>query len=544
MYLAPWMTAFFGLCALCPSARAQTAKFQIGEATVAEIHASMTAGRLTCVQLVQGYLNRIAAYDKRGPVLNTIWTLNPNALDDAKALDAARKSSGFLGPLHCIPILLKDNIDTAGMPTTNGSPVLRSSIPKKDAFIVAKLRQQGALILGKATMGEFAQNNYSSLYGVVRNPYNVQRSPSGSSAGPAAAVATNLTALSIGTDTSTSIRDPAAVNGIVGIRPTTGLVSRAGIIPKNLLFDTAGPMARTVSDAAILLGTMTGKDSTDDLNVKTYANYPMASGKALPDPDNGIDYRPYLRAGALKGARLGVVRNFFVGDPEIVALATKAIAVMKSLGADIVDVTLDPAFVEFNVTNGRNNIRRIADYRFRSDFETYLSGQDSHIPKTLAEFNNVYETEIEKTALPPEDSLMDLFHRALTTTTDSPDYVDLVINKLPAATEFKRDVFLTTKVDALVFPSRWAFAPPIDTPTLKTRDQAYVQSGAQGTSADIFGAYSSVGNPEIVVPMGFGSQGLPMTISILGKPYDEGLIIGYAYDYEQATKLRAPPKLP
>jgi amidase len=544
MYIGRWMAIVFGVCALCPSAKAQTAEFQIMEATVAKIHAAMTAGRLTCVQLTQGYLDRIDAYNKRGPVLNTIRTLNPKALDDAKALDAALKSSGFVGPLHCIPILLKDNIDTADMPTSNDSPVLRSSIPKKDAFIVTKLLRQGALILGKATMGEFAMNNYSSLDGVVRNPYNVQRSPSGSSAGPAAAVAASLTALSVGTDTSSSIRDPAAVTGIVGIRPTTGLVSRAGIIPKNMLFDTAGPLARTVSDAAILLSTMTGKDSADDLNVKTYANYPMAAGKAFPDPDNGIDYGPYLRPGALKGARLGIVRNFFVGDPEIVALATKAIAVMKTLGADIVDITLDPAFVEFNVTNGRNNIRRIADYRFRSDFETYLKGLNSQIPKTLAEFNNLYETKIKKTALPPEDSLMDLFHRALTTTTDSPEYLDLVSGALPAATEFKRAVFSTNNIDALVFPSRWAFATPIDTPTLKIRDQGYVPSGAQGTSADIFGAYSSVGNPEIVVPMGFGSQGLPMTISILGKPYDEGLIIGYAYDYEQATKLRAPPNLP
>ena len=224
--------------------------FSLEEATIADISAAFDVGALSCTTLTQLYLDRIAAYDDAGPRLNSIITVNPRALEVARQLDEERAASGPRGPLHCIPVLLKDNIDTADMSTTNGSVILKDAVPPDDAFITRRLREAGALLLGKASLGEFAGgNSYNSVDGRTLNPYNLLRRASGSSSGSAVAVAANLAAVAVGTDTSTSIRAPSSFSGIVGLRPTTGLVSRDGIAPKNLLFDTAGPMTRTVRTA-------------------------------------------------------------------------------------------------------------------------------------------------------------------------------------------------------------------------------------------------------------------------------------------------------
>ncbi|MBW4489368.1 MAG: PEP-CTERM sorting domain-containing protein [Trichocoleus desertorum ATA4-8-CV12] len=505
------------------------ATFELEEATIAEINRAFDAGALTAEELVQLYLNRIEAYEDGGPKLNSITTINPNALETAAALDLERQLYGPRSPLHGIPILLKDNIDTFDLPTSNGSVILKDSIPPDDAFITQALRDAGAIILGKAAMGEFAGGSYNTIDGQTLNPYNFNRNTGGSSSGSGAAVAANLTVLAIGTDTSTSVRGPASFNGIVGLRPTTGLISRDGIAPKNLTFDTAGPMARTVTDMALLLNVIAGVDPADLLTFES-------EGKIAED------YTDFLVKGSLKGARLGISRDFFGGAPEIDVLAEQAIAKLEELGAEIIDpVLFSPEFIDFFVRGQGPNIRTIADYRFKEDWDAYLATLGPDIPKTVEEFIEIYETEVNQSPLPVENSVLNLLKRAAATSTDDPAYKNLIENVLPQATELKLALFDAYDLDALVFPYQTSFAPPINNPVYSVNDPNFVRSGIP-SPATIAG-YSSVGFPGIVVPMGFGSQGLPTAISFFGKPYEEGKLISYAYDYEQATKLRAPSPL-
>ncbi|NHC43862.1 amidase family protein [Motilibacter aurantiacus] len=510
--------------------------FVLEEATIAQISAAFASGSLSCVDLAELYLARIAAFDDGGPRINSVATVNPDVLETAAALDEEMDRFGPRSRLHCIPVLLKDNVDTYDMPTTNGSVILKDAVPPDDAYITAKLRAQGALILGKAEMGEFAGGSYNTIDGQVVNPYNLKRQTGGSSAGSGAAIAANLAVLAVGTDTSTSVRGPAAYNGIVGLRPTTGLISRDGIAPKNLTFDSAGPMARTVTDTALMMGALTGRDAADPLSVEVYDNYPGAGSYDL-----GIDYTGFLRDNALQGKRLGVVRDFFGGDPTIDALAEKALDTMQEQGATLVDITLDAAFLDFYVTRGGSTIRTIADYRFKEEFEAYLATFGPEVPKTVEEFIKIYETEVARSPLPVEASVLNLLKRSLTTTKDDPAFKDLVDRVLPAATDYKLSLFEDNDLDALVFPYQTSYAAPISNPAFSIPDPTHVPSSRPQPS--IFAAYSSVGFPGIVVPMGFGPQGLPMDISLMGKPYAEGEILGMAYDYEQASKLRAPSPL-
>ena len=515
-----------------PSLRSPAAVFTLEEATVAGIEAAFAAGALSCPALVQMYLDRIAAYDDDGPLLNSIITVNPRALEVARELEAERVERGPRGSMHCIPVLLKDNIDTADMPTTNGTVILRDAMAPDDAYVARALRDAGALILGKASLGEFAGgNSYNSVDGRTVNPYHLLRSAGGSSSGSAVAVAANLTVVSVGSDTSTSVRGPASFTGIVGLRPTTGLISRDGIAPKNLNFDTAGPMARTVTDTALLLTAIAGPDAADPdgLSLGVFAAHPAGEAAAR------LDYTRFLERGTLQGARLGVARDYFGGDPEIDALAETAIDAMRELGAVIVDpVTFDGSFVD--------GVRRIADYRFRADWEAYLATLGSVVPQTVDEFLEIYYSEVAASPLPAEASVLDLLERASTTSTEDPVYVDLVENVLPRNTRLKLDVFEVHDLDALVFPYHPSFAPPARDPTFTAEDPGYVPARGLRSPSTLAG-YSSVGFPSIVVPMGSGSQGLPMNIGFLGRPYDEGRLIGYAYDYEQATQMRRPPPL-
>ena len=344
-------------------------------------------------------------------------------------------------------------------------------------------------------------------------------------------MAANLAVFSVGSDTSTSVRGPASFTGIVGLRPTTGLISRDGIAPKNLNFDTAGPMARTVTDAAILLTAIAGPDPADPdgLSLQVFAAHPAGEAAAR------LDYTQFLERGALRGARLGMARDYFGGDPEIDALAETAIDTLRELGAVIVDpVTFDGSFVD--------DVRRIADYRFKEDWEAYLATLGPDVPQTVDEFLEIYHSEVAASPLPAEASVLDLLERASATSTDDPIYVDLVENVLPRNTRLKLDVFEAHDLDALVFPYNRSFAPPSRDPTFTADDPTYASARGLRSPSTLAG-YSSVGFPSIVVPMGFGSQGLPMNVGFLGRPYDEGRLIGYAYDYEQATLERRPPPL-
>jgi amidase len=520
---------------------AAASEFRLEEATIADIHGAFDAGALTCRRLVELYLNRIKAYEDAGPRLNSITTINPQALEAADALDAARRAGKGNEPLHCIPILLKDNIDTADMPTSNGSVILKNARPPDDAHIVKALREAGALILGKAAMGEFAGGSYNTIDGQTKNPYDFSRDTGGSSSGSGASVSANFTVLAIGTDTSTSVRGPSSFTGIVGLRPTTGLISRDGIAPKNLNFDTAGPMARTVTDMVRLLNVIAGADSADPRSVEVNKHYPAGR----------TDFTQFLKRGALKGARLGVARDFFGGDPDIDRLAEAALAKMRELGAELVEVKLDPDFLEFHARRAGPNIRTPADYRFKKDWEAYLATFGPNVPKTVKDFIRIYETEVNKSPLPVEDSVLDLLKRGEATSTDDPVYKNLIENVLPRATKLKLAIFEQHKIDALVFPYQSSFANRIrnrSQPAAAAGRNAGAPRGEDGPSGPpnpaTLAGYGSVGFPGIVVPMGFGSAGLPMTISFMGKPYEEAKLIGFAYDYEQASRMRRPaPKL-
>jgi amidase len=517
---------------------AAEASFKLEETTIADIQKAVAAGALSSEKLVALYLARIVAYDRAGPRLNSIIYINPNAMAEAAALDKERAEKGPRGPLHGIPVLLKDNIDVANMPTTNGSAVMRDAIPPEDGSITKALRAAGVVILGKAAMGEFAGGSYNSVRGQTLNPYNVKRATGGSSSGSGAAVSANFTVLAVGTDTSTSVRGPASYTGIVGMRPTTGLISRAGIAPKNLNFDSAGPMARDVTDLALMMNVLAFPDPKDPKNVETWSEVE----KLDPSVKGHVDFTRALDKDALKGRKLGVLRDLFEGDPEINALADKAVATMRDLGATIVDIKLDPAFVESHLKSGVKKMRDLSDYRFRQDWEQYLATfRNPKLPKTVAEFIKVYETEVAPSPLPVEDSVMSLLKTSLKTSTDAPEYKDFMENLMPRATAEKLAVFEKYGVDALVFPYLPTFGQPIKNPVYTIDDPTFVKSEAPVPAT--MSGYSSVGFPSIVVPMGFGSQGLPMTITFFGRPYDEKKIIGFAYAYEQASKLRRPSAL-
>jgi amidase len=509
--------------------------FQLEEATIAGIHAALDRGTLTCQQLVGLYLRRISAYEDGGPRLNSITTVNPQALDVAAALDNQRKAGGRRGPLHCIPVLLKDNIDTVDMPTSNGSVILKDARPPDDAYLAKALRAAGAIILGKASMGEFASGSYNTIDGQVKNPYDFGRETGGSSAGSAAAVAANFAMLAIGTDTSTSVRGPASFNGIVGLRPTTGLISRDGVAPKNLNFDTEGPMARSVTDLATLLNVIDGADPSDPLSVEVHKHYPR----------EGTDFTQFLKTGSLKGARLGVARDFFGGDPEIDRLAEAALATLRARGAQLVDIRLDPEFLNFYVRGAGANIRRPSDYGFKKDWETYLATLGPDVPKTVAEFVQIYETRVATSPLPADPGVIDLLKHSMTTSTADPAYRHLIEDVLPTATKLKLAIFDTNRIDALVFPYQSSFAPVIKKRggAAEAGNESPADRSRRPPDPSTMAGYGSVGFPGIVVPMGFGSKGLPMALSFMGRPYSEARLIGFAYDYEQASHLRRPSPL-
>lgn len=489
--------------------------FQVVEATIPQIRAALDAGRLTCRQLVQQYLERIGAYDQSGPSLNSIRYVNPRALQTARELDLERRRFGRLGPLHCVPVLLKDNIDTVDQPTTAGSLALEGSLPRRDAFITRRLRDAGAIILGKTNLTEFAHAmaagmppGFSSLGGFTMNPYDPRPLPGGdgrpviptgsSSSGSAVAVSANLASVALGTETINSIINPARVSAVVGIKPTRGLLSRAGIIPFADSQDTAGPMTRTVTDAAILLGALTGVDPRDPATRES-------RGRAYRD------YTRFLNADALRGARIGVPRDFF-WDPgpqftaEMRAVVEGAIALMESHGAQIVDATDIPTARELEPRNF------VLDYELKRDLNAYLRRLGPKAPvRTLADIIAFNEAHAE-TALKYGQ---DVFLRA--------EAVDLDGDFERYSAERARDLRLARdeglafvleayQLDALLFP---------------------IQLGS------FIGA--KAGFPSIHVPAGHLANGVGYGVTFMGRAFSEPVLIGLAYAYEQASLARRPP---
>ncbi len=492
--------------------------FPVEEATVTQLQEAMAAGRYTSRRLVELYTERINAIDRGGPTLRSVIELNPDALSIADALDAERKSGRVRGPLHGIPVLIKDNVDTGDrMMTTAGSLALDGTPAPHDAFIVMKLRAAGAVILGKTNLSEWANfrstkstSGWSARGGQVSNPYALDRNPCGSSSGTGAAVAANLTVVGVGTETDGSIVCPSGANALVGIKPTVGLVSRSGIIPISHTQDTAGPMARTVADAAILLGAMTGVDPSDAATV-------ASNGKSR------TDYTSALRVDGLKGARIGVARKRYFGySPVTDKLIDAAIVAMKAQGATIVDPADIPTAARLDDCEFE-----ILLYEFKADLNKYLAARGASARvrslSDLIAFNirerdremPYFEQEILVRAEKKGPLTTAAYRQALTTcrTRSRELGIDAVIAKF--------------RLDAIVAPT----GSPAWTTDLINGDHFL---GASSTPAAV------AGYPSITVPAGF-VRGLPVGISFIGSAWSEAKLIALAYAYEQATKHRKPP---
>ena len=488
------------------------------ELSIANLQAQLTSGAQTARQLAEGYLARIAAIDRSGPALNSVIELNPDALAIAEGLDAERQSGQIRGPLHGIPILIKDNIDTGDrMQTTAGSLALEGSVAAQDAFVAARLRQAGTVILGKTNLSEWANfrsshssSGWSSRGGQTRNPYALDRSPSGSSSGSGAAVAANLCAAAVGTETDGSIISPSNNCGLVGLKPTLGLISRAGIIPIAHSQDTAGPMARTVADAAALLGAMTGVDSHDP---ETAASV----GQAFSD------YTRFLDPNGLQGARLGIARNLFGFSPRVDQILDTALEVFKRLGAEVAD----PVNLE-HLDGFDKPEMTVLLYEFKADLNAYLGrlGTEARV-HSLAEVIEFNEQQRGRTMPYFLQELM-LQAQAKGPLSEE-EYVQARQECLRVArTEGLDAVLADNHLDALIGPSGGP-AWPID---WINGDHF---SGGSSTPAAVSGY------PNITVPAG-DIFGLPVGLSFMAGPWQEPKLIRLAYAFEQATQARRPPR--
>ncbi len=506
---------------------AHAATLDIDNATIADVDAALASGKVTSEQLVNLYLKRIAAYDKQGPDINAIILLNPNALEEARALDAERKAKGPRSRLHGIPIFLKDNYNTFDMPTTAGSQLLEGSIPPADAFVVKKLRDAGAIILAKTNLSEFAgccsgggiaavPNGFSSRGGQTRNPHDLTKGPSGSSGGTGAGIAGALAQFGLGTDTGGSIRGPSSANGIVGLKPTRGLMSRAGIVPLALSFDTGGPMARSVYDIAASLSVMAGVDPADSATQ-------AGAGKAE------ADYTKFLKKGALKGARIGVARDFFKQNAETDRVMEAAIAKLKELGATVIDPVNYPEYV---LQARQPLLTMVMNSEFKAQIATYLSTLKPGYPRTLSELVAKASDPATNYRSPEKrDGMKHVDETALDL--NDPLFITARDQGLALIRANVEDLFAKYKLDALVYPTSPRPATPIERPP---------PGSPPAGSGSATGIANISGFPDLIVPAGMTNDGLPVTISFFGLAWSEPKLLGYGYDFEQATKARVLPK--
>jgi amidase len=509
--------------------------FRLTEATIADINLAIDSNALTSERLVELYLQRIAAYDETGPALNAIRELNPLALETARLLDQERLVSGRRSPLHGIPILLKDNFDTVGLATTGGSDALAGSIPPDDAFVVDRLRDAGAIILGKAELDEFAisGSGYSSLGGQTLNPYRLNRQSAGSSGGTGAAIAASFATVGTGTDTGGSIRTPSSFQALVGVRPTRGLVSLDGIIPFALSRDGAGPMARTVTDAALTLGVMAGFDPNNP-SLQTLVPAPTIDFNSFLS-----DYTPFLRTDALNGARLGVVRNYFGSgingvDPEVDVIAENALAKMRELGATTIDIRFENSFLS-TMANASGTIARAEQKPY---LDQYLQTLDPSFPQTVEEVIAILQSPEVVNSPTPSTIVGTLRNTVAGGGLTNPQYLNVANTVIPSLRSTVLSIFDSNDLDAFVFPTIGTFARPLP----GTTDPTFVSPPGAPPIRQVEFA-SLLGFADVTVPAGFGSQNLPVTLSLTGRPYSEGTLFGLAYAFEQATLVRRSPSL-
>lgn len=505
-------------------ARASAAPFEVVEATIPGVQAALKGGTLTCHALVQRYLDRIAAYDKQGPNLNAIQNLNPRALAQADSLDAAQRAGRTMGSLHCVPVLLKDQIETKGMPTTYGSALFKDFTPQRDATVVTRLEAAGAIILAKTTMGEFASRYVGSAFGIIRNAYDPMRNPSGSSGGSASGIAASFGLVGIGEDTGGSVRGPAAVSSLVGLRPTLQLVSRFGMLPANPTQDTMGPMARTVMDAALLLDVMVGYDANDPITAYAVGQSPKS-------------YAATLKPDALKGARIGVIRPrsdtgaAARGDTTVSAAETaadkakvravmdNAIAQLRALGATVVDSIVIP---ELYVRGGPGN-----DFETEEATDAYFRQHPNAPVKTLQEImlSGVVNPWRAR-------GMMGLVGKS----TNDYDYLT-VIKRREVVRVGVLKAMADSKLDAV------AYATFDQQPTLIAEDVLTNPRPRDGYGrGDNRGLSPTTGFPALTVPAGFTTDSLPVGLELLGRPFSETLLLGLGYSFEQGTHYRRPPR--
>jgi Asp-tRNA(Asn)/Glu-tRNA(Gln) amidotransferase A subunit family amidase len=485
-----------------------TPGFAVEETTIRGLHAAYRANKATARAVTQAHLDRIAAYDRRGPALGAIIATNPAALADADALDAHwRKTGSLRGALHGIPVLVKDNYDTAGLQTTGGSGALLGWVPQKDSTAVRKLREAGAIILAKTTMSEWARggldNINSVLPGFARNPYNTAHATGGSSGGTGAGLAASFGVVGLGSDTWGSIRNPSSNNALAGLRPSWALVSRAGMIGLYDARDTAGPMARSVADLASLLDVIAGIDADDPATAH-------AADKIPPS------YEAFLKPDGARGKRLGVLRQAFplqASDPEVIDLFERAIADLRQAGAEIVDPFTVPEFEQFPA-------RPHPQSEVRAAIERYLATTGPSFPKTIAaviateKFHPLHEVGLKAAAIAPSPAS------------------DPIVRELEAFEIRMREAYLAAmeraRIDAVILPVA-SFPPKLN------GDRNLTPTGATTWIA------SGLHWPAAVVPMGYSYEDLPSGLQIIGRPWSEPLLIEIAYAYEQATHHRKPP---
>ena len=487
-----------------------TAQFRVEETTIAEIHAAFRSGRLTCHGLVAQYLARIEAYDKKGPAINAIVVINADALKTADSLDVRFKRQGLVGPLHCVPMIVKDNFETRDLPTTAGSLAFQGFVSDKDAFQVRRIREAGAIVLAKSNMAEFAFSPYetvgSILPGYTKNPYAPDRVTAGSSGGTAAAVAANMGESGLGTDTGNSIRGPSSHQSLVGIRSTMGLTSRAGVVPLSYAADIAGPMARSVADAVKLFQVVAGADPDDPVT---------APANEHPVPD----YAKALVKDGLRGARIGILRQAYerpTTDSEIVSVFARAVADLRANGATVIDTvpmpTLDSIF----------RIQREPCNRFKYDIEKWIASTGSRTPlKTLDDIVR------SRRFHPSVQVRLEAAQRATVPPDSQPGCAQVE--------QLRRDVrrvlgaaMDNLGLDAVVYPT-WSNPPrligDLNTP--------------HGDNSQVFSPLT--GWPAVQVPMGYTRRVLPAGMTILGRAWSEPTLFRLAYAYEQATHHRRPP---
>jgi len=493
-------------------------EFELDEMTITDLQDGMASGRFTSRDITELYLSRIEAIDGQGPTLRSILETNPEALDIAASLDEERRSGNLRGPLHGIPIILKDNIDTSDkMTTTAGSYALEGSIPPRDSTVSAKLREAGAVLLAKANLSEWANfrstsssSGWSGRGGQCRNPYALNRNPCGSSSGSGVSVSANLAPVAIGTETDGSVVCPSNANGIVGLKPTVGLVSRAGIIPISHTQDTAGAMARTVTDAALLLGALTGPDDRDEA---TAASNGHAEG----------DYVRFVDPRGLQGARLGVVRKAFGSQSKLDAVIEEALVALKDQGADLIDPVGFDTWDEFGDAEFE-----VMLYEFKAGINHYLAGLGDAAPqKTLAELIEFNERNRDR-EMPyfGQEIFIQAQEKGPLT---SPDYVEkLETCRRLARSEGIDAVMDRHHLDALVAPT----GGPAWVTDLVLGDHSYTGSSSAAAVA---------GYPNLTVPAGY-VHGLPVGLSFFGRAWSEPTLLKLGYAFEQSTKWRRAPE--